>query len=235
MSRFLGPLIPLSFVGIAVLGLAGADPDRAGALPQPKTMLKNILTDRTLWGQDWPLAVAHLTAWSRAGESKVEIFLDALRGTTPYENTEQATKAASQLAAATKEPQPRLKAEVVARLGTRVNQRAASMQARVVRLYTEDESTRIVWTGPSVQFLAPNLTLSAVHKRLGEPEKITGRLIQGRSDSSRPVILKLHSYAGGAVVFAESNYAPRPDIVDRIIVDVPAAKAALFEDTEVTQ
>ncbi len=57
-----------------------------------------------------------------------------------------------------------------------------------------------------------------VRSRLGEPERVVEQTIQNRTER-RPVILKLHIYAGGAIAFAESNMA-EPNVIERVVVDL---------------
>jgi hypothetical protein len=46
----------------------------------------------------------------------------------------------------------------------------------------------------------------------------------------RPVVLKLHHYAGGAVVFAESNLNPKAGAVDRVLLHAAVISAAIFQE-----
>jgi hypothetical protein len=68
-----------------------------------------------------------------------------------------------------------------------------------------------------------------VEAAFGKPETITTLVIQSKRDM-RPAILTLNSYAGGAIIFAESDLAPRPGLVDRVILDVPVMASMLFTE-----
>jgi hypothetical protein len=69
--------------------------------------------------------------------------------------------------------------------------------------------------------------VARLQERLGAPDTVTQRLIQTDRDN-RPAVLTLRSYAGGGVVFIETDWAPRPGIVDRVVLDTRVLSAALF-------
>ena len=54
-------------------------------------------------------------------------------------------------------------------------------------------------------------------------------MIQSETDS-RPVVLTLHRYAGGAVTYVESDWSLKPGVVDRVLFNVPTVAAAVFEE-----
>lgn len=62
--------------------------------------------------------------------------------------------------------------------------------------------------------------------RFGPPESVTTMLIQNDTDR-RPVVLTLSAYANGAILFAESDWAPVPGVVDRVLLDVRKITGAL--------
>ena len=90
---------------------------------------------------------------------------------------------------------------------------------------SDDGSFRIALIG--TEFLRRGLTVNQVEAAIGQPETVTTQLIQSEGER-RPVILTLHSYAGGAVVFAESDLAPKPGVIDRVILNLPAVSAVVF-------
>ena len=82
--------------------------------------------------------------------------------------------------------------------------------------------------GPSYQFLPERLTTKQVEEVAGRPEKVATEVIQTEGER-RPVTLTLRSYAGGAIVYAESDWAPTPGLVDRVILNVSTVTATAFK------
>jgi hypothetical protein len=104
--------------------------------------------------------------------------------------------------------------------------------ASATYLSRDDETARVMLLRRSesvreTQFLKPGLTISTVEERRGQPEQISYRRIEEEGDTRRPVVLKLHHYAGGAVKFAESNVTPA-GVVERVILDVRKISSAIF-------
>ena len=79
----------------------------------------------------------------------------------------------------------------------------------------------------SAQFLKPGLTISDVEARLGKAERVTTEVLDDGTER-RPVILTLHHYAGGAIIFVESDMNPNIHSVDRVFLDVSKISAAFF-------
>ena len=88
----------------------------------------------------------------------------------------------------------------------------------------------MVWARADAEFLRRGTTIQSVLAAYGKPEKTTTEVVHGRGDR-RPAVLTLHHYANGAVVFVESDLAPTPGLVDRVVVDVPVATALIFATT----
>jgi hypothetical protein len=125
-----------------------------------------------------------------------------------------------------KTPRSRPKPEFADLLKGVSAQAPAQLQVEVVPFLPDDDFFHVAWSNPSLQFLAPNLSVATVRERVGPPERTTQELIQNETER-RPVVLTLHSYAGGAIIFAESDWST-PGVVDRVIFDVRAITAALF-------
>jgi hypothetical protein len=45
-------------------------------------------------------------------------------------------------------------------------------------------------------------------------------------------VLTVYTYAGGSIAFAEADIAPRPGLVNRVRLDVPAVTAALAKESK---
>jgi hypothetical protein len=189
--------------------------------------LVKILTDRTLWGKDFPTVLAYLQSWEQTGERKVAVFPSQVVGTTLYKTREDAQQAAMKLTRAMEAPQPRPKPEFAALLREVPPQQPIPLRLEVIPFFPDDGSVRVAWTGPSLQLFDPRLTLATVQSRLGPSERVTQEVVQTEKDE-RPVTLTQYHYAGGAVIFAESDLSLRPGSIDRVILDVPALAAALF-------
>ena len=184
--------------------------------------LEDILTDQALWGKGFPSALATLPAFARAGEKQVWIFRDRVLGGTKFRNREEADRQASRLSDALKVMQntgPRS-----AKLKAYMGQRVEPLRAEVV-LLPDDRSYRVAAIGSD--FLPERLMINDVRKRLGKEERTTTELLDDGTDR-RPVILTLHHYAGGAIIFAESDWSPIAGSVDRVFLDASKISTTLF-------
>jgi hypothetical protein len=214
-----------ALVLLSVASVLGQPPDEKAKMVNA---LAKIFSESDLWGKDYPAALASLPAWNRLGEKRVAVFADRIIGGSPHKTREEAEAEAKRFSEAVKELRSKPAPKFDALLKEKTEQlRAGKME--VIPFFQEDGTARLAWTTGSHQLLAPRLNMATVKKRLGPPEKVSTEVIQGQGEV-RPVILTLHSYAGGAVAFAESDVAPRPGLVNRVILDVPVVTAALFEE-----
>lgn len=202
-------------------------PTPAGAQPAP--LLERILTDPKLWGEDAFAVFGSLDRWRAAGERAIEIYPDRVVSTTKTDTPDLARPRLGQMTAAMQRPRPALRSRFAAVYGAAVAARGSGFQAEIQRL-AEDESFRVVWQRPGGQFLRPGVTTRSVMDVYGKAEKTTTEVVQGRGER-RPAVLTLYHYANGAVIFVESDLAPTPGIVDRVVLDVPAATALIFATT----
>jgi hypothetical protein len=186
--------------------------------------LEDILTDQALWGEKFSSVLAALPAFRRAGEKQVWVFPDRILGSNKYRNRDEAEGQARKLADtlnATQKLTPRSpKIRVFMAKG------AEPLKPEAI-LFPEDRSARIAAVGS--QFLAPRLTIADVRKRLGPPQRVTTELLDDGTER-RPVILKLYHYAGGAIIFVESDWNPNIGAVDRVFLDPSKISATLFEE-----
>ncbi len=187
--------------------------------------LQRILTDSVLWGKDFPIVLANLPSWGEVGENNVSVFRDRVLGGTAYPDSARAQPAVTRVRDALNRPKGTPQPEFAALLDVALKTPAPFQTA--VTLFGEDHSARIAWAAPTLQLLADSLTVARVQQRLGAPETVVQRLIQTERDH-RPAVLTLRSYAGGAVVFIETDWAPRPGFVDRVVLDTRTVSAALF-------
>lgn len=191
--------------------------------PQEKGM-EDILTDQSLWGESFPSVLSSLPAFTRAGEEQVSVFSGRILGRTKYARRGQTEPRVTKLAEELKATQnltPRS-----SRMAIYMTKGRIALRAEVYQL-PDDRTFRISAAGPTAQFLAPGLSIAAVKRRLGKEEKVTTEVLDDGTDR-RPVILTLHHYAGGAIIFVESDVNPNIGSVDRVFLDAPKISAALF-------
>jgi hypothetical protein len=172
--------------------------------------------------------LAYLDSWNKIGEPKVTVF-SARRvvGSTTYKTHNDAKYAVEKLGIAIKEPRPKPNPEFAALMEEGVNTRPTPFQPEVISFF-DTGAFGVSWTATSSQFIAPSLTFKQVEALLGPPERIDTQIVPSKRDIL-PTWLTMHVYAGGRVIFVETSMAPKPGFVARIILDVPAATAALFE------
>lgn len=211
---------PILLVLPLVFGLALP---AAGQGDQASDIVK-ILSTRTLWGKDFPAALSSLPHWNRIGERTVALFPDRFLGATPFRTAEAAQPTRVALSQALSQTAPSPVPAFVELLG-RLTGRPFPFQSDVVQS-VDDDSYRVAITGSNLQYLAPRLTVRQVETEIGPPEAVTTQVIQSERDR-RPVTLTLHSYANGAIIFAESDWMP-PGLIDRVILDVPVVSAIVF-------
>jgi hypothetical protein len=189
--------------------------------------LPKIFADRELWGKDFPTALGYLKSWEQAGVQKVAVLPDQVVSGTAYKDQAEAQREAAKLAEALAKPQPQPKAALANVARAAPPGQAVPLRAAVARL-PEDNSVRLALTAPGVQFLASDLTVAKVQQRLGPPQQTTQEVVQTEKDE-RPAVLTLRHYANGAVAFVESDMAPRPGRVSRVVLDVPAVAREVFQ------
>jgi len=187
--------------------------------------LQKILTDPALWGKGFPSVLAYLPSWTRIDERSVAVSPDKVVGATRYSTPEAASAQVRKLTTALRGPKRKPSSEFADLLKPILGQ-PPPFQVTAVPLQ-EDDSVHVAWVGPQLELLAPGLTVETIQNRLGPPEKVTREIVQTEKDH-RPVTLTLYRYAGGAVVFAESDLAPKPGVVDRVILNVRAVTTVVF-------
>jgi hypothetical protein len=187
-----------------------------------QTRLEDILTDQSLWGEDFPSVLKTLAAFTRAGERQVSVFPDQILGRTKYTRRAQAEPNLYRLAQGLKLT-PKVRSS---KLESFLNQARTALTTRIIQ-FPDDRTFRISAAGVSAQFLKPGLTISDVEARLGKAERVTTEVLDDGTER-RPVILTLHHYAGGAIIFVESDMNPNIHSVDRVFLDVSKISATFF-------
>jgi hypothetical protein len=213
---------------LAATAVGAPDPDDPPAKAAGgQNDLPKILADRELWGKDFPTALGYLQGWEQAGVRKVAILPDQVVSGTPAKDQAEAQKEADKLTAVLGRLQPRFRPAMANVARTAPAGQPVPLRATVARM-PEDNSMRPALTARGAQFLASDLTVAKVQQRLGAPQQITQEVVQTEKDE-RPAVLTLRHYANGAVAFVESDMAPRPGRVSRVVLDVPAVAREVFE------
>jgi hypothetical protein len=222
-----GATVLLSSMGLGAMGQAGKGTGGQGGGAE-KPNLKQILAERSLWGKDFPTALGYLASLKEIGERKVAVYPRHFVVDTSHRRSEGARQDAARLEAALRKAQPKakpgLEAIVKAAPGT---EQPPPFKADV--FLADDGKSHVALTNPQAQFLAPNLTVASVKERLGPPDQVTSEVVQTEKDE-RPAVLTHHFYAQRSVDFVESDIAPRPGLVSRVVLDVPAVSAELFQE-----
>jgi hypothetical protein len=186
--------------------------------------LEDILTDQSLWGKDFPSVLRALPAFGRAGEQQVSVFPHRILGRTKHAERKQTDPNVARLAQqlnATQNLTPRSQ-----RLQAYIGKERTRLKAEVFQL-PDDRTFRVSAAEPTGQFLAPGLSIAEVERRLGKEERVTTEVLDDGTDR-RPIILTLHHYAGGAIVFVESDVNPNIGSVDRVFLDASKISTSLF-------
>lgn len=213
-----GPIVPSA-------SLVGRLLTSSPAWAQP-TLLERILTDPKLWGEDAFAVFGSLDRWQAGGETAIVVYPDRVVSGSKADTPDLARQRLGQMTAAMQRARPPLRPAFVTPYAAAVAAQAPGFQVEVQRL-PEDESFRVVWLRPRGQFLRRGVTIRSVVDTYGEPEKTTTEVVHGRGDR-RPAVLTLYHYANGATMFVESDLAPTSGVVDRVLLDVPAATAMIF-------
>lgn len=196
---------------------------------KPPSQLARFVVDENIWGKDTPAVFAWLDSWRQINMPQIIIYPDKVMAGISSTSEKQADHKAAQLDSATKAPQPRLKPFYAKTFTGRIP--AAPPFESTFTTNWEDDSLRVTWSKKSLRFLREGLTLSSIFNTYGKPERTTSQLVQNKRDA-RPILLTFYHYANGAIQFVESDPAPDPDLVSRIVLDVNTAAVELFEGGE---
>src|SRR5258705_1816359 len=75
-------ITPLTFLDIPTKASA-QQPQTSASLQDSKAKIKDILSDSTLWGDDFKALLASIKDWGESGETKIEAFANEAVGATP--------------------------------------------------------------------------------------------------------------------------------------------------------
>ncbi len=217
----------LVLAGIA--GLFHTEP-RASAMPGPEaansSQLEKFLTDRNIWEEDAFQVFASLDRWRSEGESSILVFTDKVVGGSKFETPEQARAKAAAMARTMNRANVKLSLEFALSYKAALARKTPALQVESAR-FMEDDSYRLQWKREGAKFLKKQLTMRAVVAAYGAPEKTTTEVVQALGDR-RPAVLTISEYAGGRLKFVQSDLSSDPNVVDRVVLDVPAAAALVL-------
>jgi len=217
-------------VVIATLAISVGQPESKEKNPE-KTAdeIYTIFSADDLFGKGFLANVQYLPCWAKIGQSSVAIFRDKVVGNKPYKSTEEAGAAGVALRQTLRfspDFAPKF-AELFARMKTE----KADVKVEVIEFFGDDDSVRLAWKTREGSTFPKGLTIETVRKRLGRlEEKVTKQVLRSEQAEGRPVVLTLHVYAEGSVIFAESDLAAKPGTVDRVILDVPMLSKVMFKE-----
>jgi len=188
------------------------------------SQFEKLLTDRNIWGEDAFRVFASLDRWK--GEPSILLFTDRVVGGSKFETPEQAREKAAAMARSRSRPFSKLTPGFATSYKEALTRKAAALQVESVP-FMEDDSYRLQWMREGAEFLKRQLTMRAVVAAYGAPEKTTTEVVHARGDR-RPAVLTISEYAGGMLKFVQSDLSPDPGMVDRVVLDVPAAAARIL-------
>jgi hypothetical protein len=226
-------LLDVALTACAARGPSPPDspaPTAGEGIPTPERVdsIETILKDPQLWGPDFPKALAYIPAWAQIGEREVLIFHNRVMGSTQYRSSGDAIQARDRLAVALRQAGLRPKESFRTMLAPALAV-APTLAADTIRFY-EDLAPHIALVPQQpLRLVAPDLTVATVRRRLGPPEKTALVSVEAPVER-RAAVLTLHQYAQGAVVFIETDFAPRAGVVDRVILSVPSVMRTLFAE-----
>jgi hypothetical protein len=181
--------------------------------------LRMALAERALWGRDYAVLIASIPGWARLQERTIIITPDVVFGGTPFRSREEAETQARSLAAYIEQAQTPARDFVNAA----VEGRKAISGKIGSGPYSRGASYRVVLDLGS-NFL-PNLTIAEVQRTLGKEEAIRSEAED--FGEGRPLVYTNYVYADGALIFQLSNYAPAPDQVFRVVLDISSSLEAI--------
>jgi hypothetical protein len=201
--------------------LIGLNVVRSAQSTNPKviTQVRMSLAQRSLWGRDYAALIASIPGWARIQEKTIVIAPDVVFGGTPFRSREEAETHAERLAAALEQPEalaPNFEHAAV-------EGRRALAGKIAARPYSGGESYRVV-LGVGSNFL-PELTIADVQRILGKEEAIRSETEE--VGDGRPIVYTAYVYFDGTVIFKSSNYAPRPDQVVQVVLDISSSLEAI--------
>jgi|ERR1035437_2911779 hypothetical protein len=197
-----------------------------------KLTAEQILHNHAIWGKDFSIVLSQVPSWHFVGEDQVEVLHSRVIGLKAYAKSDSRT-VMSRLNEALQTHQPQALTAVDDWLKNPQGHSAGKLVAmeKVVERPSEHPENsvqvEVASNDRKPQFLNPELTESDLRRELGAPDNVTYKK-PGSSGpnryNGRPEIVKIYSYADGAVQFEVSNLSPYPPgkdgrLVQKAIID----------------
>lgn len=160
------------------------------------------LANHRVWGRAFPAVLRQMNAWASIREVEVVLHRTRLVGSREFELA-QGRRAAAVL-------EEGLRGDLgSSRLAIERWWGDLSLACRGFTVHLRPRKMHVVLEAAAddCDLLSPDVTADLLRNELGPPESIARRILPANDD--RTEIWSLYSYAGGAVIFVESNYAAR--------------------------
>jgi hypothetical protein len=177
--------------------------------------IKKILSDPTIWGKDFGVALETIPYLERTGEREVLVFNNKVMGARKVEVGTSETRTA------------------VRRINERIERsEQTSMMARSgtkaeALWFPEDNSQRVAVISSTSEYLAPKTTIDKLKERLGSPQKISKHVVDTAKED-RPEVFTYFHYADDSIIFVSSNIR-NYGYIDRVILNTADVKAAMHK------
>jgi hypothetical protein len=174
--------------------------------------LKTILTNRTIWGPQFPAVLNLIPAWRALGENEITLSGDRLVGDRQLSSLEDARSLRSQLQGFLAKPRVSLEAvdelyRSWTKIGIDIPRLQTLVAGRQLELLPDDGKLRLAARVPRMEPLSQRLTASLLTQEIGDPDEVKRSVV--RSDfEGRSRALTEYSYVDGSVRFVTSSYAP---------------------------
>jgi hypothetical protein len=227
-----GRFARVGFVVLAILVLvaAGYGGHSMWRHYQRPRRLKSILTNRTIWGPQFPAVLNSLPAWRALGEDEITLSGDRLLGDRLLGSLADARSLRSQLQGFLANPRVSLGAvDELYRSWTKTGIDIPRLETLIARQQLEvlpdNGKLRLAARVPRMEPLAQRLTASLLTKEIGEPDEVKRTVV--RSDfEGRSRALTEYSYEDGSVRFVTSSYAPILEGTTERIIEAAVLKVS---------
>ncbi len=188
---------------------------------QSKSVLE-IVSNRSIWGKDFSLALAQMEALSKSDDKIAELSFTTLASSRRYANAQAAD---ASLKNTTRVLRGAERQDLFKKTKKNFPFEARLPKTEVLKA-PEADSVLVGLTFGKTEFLRPDLRVTQIEKELGVAQRVTHRVTEGLGEEL-PLIITYHSYADGVIIFAESNYSDEPRLVNRVYFDTPKLVTAL--------
>jgi hypothetical protein len=225
--------IPAAVLIFFVAGCANAmmpDPTLGAQSLNPaesQLVLDQVLKDERLWGTDAFAVFASVDLWRQQGESSIVFFTDRVASGTAFETPAEAERSAGKIAKRMEDLAPALLKEPFSSQYEAATKDRRSQIRVEFSSFMEDDSYRVVWKSDEGRFLKRGITTSSIIEAYGPAEQKTTRVVDTRGER-RPAVLTEYHYANDTVIFVETDLAPEPGFVDRVVLDVDATATRIL-------